>query len=104
MNDSQAEARLFLYDLANLAKEHWFKPGESWALCLANEAKKAAIEKQYYPTIYITGGTELLEQVATMMRPELKLAEPAVEVPDERRTRMVLPTYLIAFNPDRQRK
>lgn len=104
MNNPQAEARLFLYDLANLAKEHWFKPAEHWALSLANEAEKAVIEKRYHPTLYIQGETLALQQVAEIMRTELHLAVLVSEVPDERRARKTPPTYLLAYNPLRERK
>ena len=104
MNNPQAEAQLFLYDLANLAKEHWFKPGENWELSPANEADKAAIEKQYFPTLNINGEAEQLHQIAAIMRRELHLAEPVPEEPDERRARRIPPTYLIAYNPVRIRK
>jgi hypothetical protein len=103
MKDPQAEAQLFLYDLANLAKEHWFKGGEHWALVLANEAEKAAVEKQYQPTLYITGESEMLQKVYELMSAELRFKPVQVEVP-ERGTRKDPPAYLIAFNTERQRK
>jgi hypothetical protein len=104
MNNPQAEAQLFLYDLANLAKEHWFKPGEGWALSLANDSEKKALEKQYHPILNISGETQFLEKVATQMRLQLKIAEPAAEIPDERRARREPATYLLAYNPVRIRK
>ena len=104
MNNPKAEAQLFLYDLANLAKEHWFKPGENWALSLANESEKAAIEKQYHPTLNISGETAELQQISELMRAELRLAELVPEIPDERRARKLPAKYLIAYNPARMRK
>ena len=104
MNDPQADAQLFLFDLANLAKEHWFKPDERWSLSLANEAEKVTVEKKYFPTLYITGEAEGLQQTDSLMRPHLKLAQPEIEVPDERRIKQLPAIYLIAFNADRQRK
>lgn len=104
MDNPQNEARFFIYDLANLAKEHWFKPDERWALSLANEAEKTAVEKNYYPTLYIEGETEELKKIDALMRNELHLPQPEIEVPDERRARKLPATYLIAYNPGRQRK
>ncbi|RWY53863.1 hypothetical protein [Mucilaginibacter gilvus] len=104
MNEPQAEARLFLYDLANLAKEHWFKPDERWAITLANDAEKTTILKQYYPTLHISGETEVLKEIAAILGNELNLDQIAPEEPADRRVRPVPPTYLIAFNPSRQRK
>ncbi|WP_429380194.1 hypothetical protein [Mucilaginibacter sp. UYCu711] len=104
MNEPQAEARLFLYDLANLAKEHWFKPDEHWALTLANEAEKAAIYKQYYPILYISGETEALKTIAEIMHTELHHAPLVPEETNARNARQLRPTYLIAYNPARQRK
>lgn len=103
MDNPQAEARLFLYDLANLAKEHWFKPGENWALSLANETEKTALEKQYHPTLYIQGETAELQEISGIMRTELHLAALVPEVADERSARKVPATYLLAFNPARQK-
>jgi hypothetical protein len=103
-NDPKTEARLFLYDLANLAKEHWFKPDEHWALSLANEAEKSAILKQYHPILYVSGETEALKAVAEIMRNELRLAPLVPEESNDRRTRQLPPTYLIAYNPACQRK
>jgi hypothetical protein len=104
MNNPATEAQLFLYDLANLAKEHWFKPGEHWALSLVNAAEKAVIEKQYHPTLYISGETTELEKISELMRQELHLAALVPEMPDERRARKAPAVYLIAYNPDRIRK
>jgi hypothetical protein len=103
MKDPQTEARLFLYDLANLAKEHWFKGVEHWSLVLANNAEKLAVEKQYQPVLNITGEPEFLQKVYELMSAEMKFNPIPVEVP-ERGTRKEPATYLIAFNSERQRK
>jgi hypothetical protein len=105
MNDqqAQAEARLFLYDLANLAKENWFKPQESWVISLVTETEKIALEKQYRPTLFITGETEPLQKVYELLKLSLKTAEPTTPAARHRSGRKIMPTYLLAYSPGRER-
>jgi hypothetical protein len=99
----QPQAELFLYDLANLAKENWFKPGEGWVISLVTEAEKIALEKQYRPTLFITGETEQLQKVYELLGKSIKTAEPGGLSATDRSGRKTMPTYLLAYNPARLR-
>lgn len=94
---------MFLYDLTNLAKENWFKPGEGWVISLITEAEKIALEKQYRPTLFITGDTELLQKVYELLGKSIKAAEPEGPRATDRSGRKIKPTYLLAYNPARLR-
>ena len=98
------QASMYVFDLNNSAKEHWFKPNEHWELSLASEADRTAIEKKYRPTLSVKGLPETLIRLQTLVK--AKLAQGGTEatgrnlVSDQPAADLL---YLIAFNPDRLR-
>ena len=47
----ELQAKMYVFDLGNCAKEFWFKEDEDWDLCLASGEQKLELEKRYLPTI-----------------------------------------------------
>jgi hypothetical protein len=98
-----SEAQLFVYELANLAKENWFKPGEAWVITLATETERTALEKNYRPTLSISGETELLRHVFEILKHSIKPADPSAQPARDRRGHAIPLTCLLAYNPGRLR-
>jgi hypothetical protein len=98
------EAKLFLFDLSNSAKEHWFGPGESWQVSLVTEEEREVLERRYYPTLSAKALPEILAELLGLVKGKLNLAKTETE------NNFTLGTiqkghfeYLIAFNPERKR-
>ena len=98
------QAKLFVFDLENSAKEHWFKPDEGWEVSVVTGADKSAIEKKYYPTVSAKCLPERLAGMLTTVKSSLKTAGLAAEpVLDIQTINLNNLQYLIAYNPKRQR-
>lgn len=41
----ELQAKMYVFDLGNCAKEFWFKEDEDWDLCLASGEQKLELEK-----------------------------------------------------------
>lgn len=103
-NNTAFEAKMFLYDLSNRAKEHWFKPDEGWQVSLATAEDKVGFEKKYYPTVSIQVESEMLAELFDLVAAQLKQAPQVIDAPaDSRYTKVSNFQYLIAFNPKRMR-
>jgi hypothetical protein len=50
-NTIALEAKIYLYDLRNCAREIGFKAGEEWSLNQASFKEKAECKRRYYPTV-----------------------------------------------------
>jgi hypothetical protein len=98
------QAKMFLYDLSNKAKEHWFKAGEEWEVSLATDADKSAIEKKYHPTLSAKVVPEILAEMFDLVNGQpiqvKSDVERALDTDNVRRNHF---QYLVAFNPKRER-
>jgi hypothetical protein len=97
------QAKVYLFDLRNCAKEYWFKEDENWDLCMVTGAEKKEIEKRFKPTISrkvkldsLTQLHRLVKSKLTTNHQELVRSWPSNESPDE-------PEFLVAFNRERKR-
>ena len=98
------QAQLFLYDLANKAREHWFKPEEGWEVSLASPADKIAIEKMYFPTLSGKFPAEIMLEMFNTVTNGLKQVKSADELlVDTKKIGTDNLQYLIAINPKRVR-
>ncbi len=99
-----AQAKLFLYDLGNSAREHWFKADEAWEISLASGEEKAVLEKKYHPTLSAAYPAEILADMLRIVKGKLKIALFAAE---ERLNlaaiRLDHLQYLVAYNAGRPR-
>ncbi|MFB9841677.1 hypothetical protein [Mucilaginibacter ginsenosidivorans] len=100
----ESQARLYLYDLMNEAKEHGFKPDEPWSLKLVTEAEKKQIQREYYPAVASKVYPELILDVFHTVKSKLQQSMSKEEQLIDLRT--VLSdglAYIIAFSPKRLR-
>jgi hypothetical protein len=98
------QAKMFLFDLDNSAKEHWFKTDEAWEIILVTADEKSALEKKYYPTISAKVLPEMLAELLELIKKNLVQVVSDLEKTWD--TKTVIKNhlqYLIAFNPQRQR-
>jgi len=95
----EQQARIYVYDLDNRAKELGFKPDENWSLRVVAAAEKAVIEKQYYPTVSVKAVPEKLAELFNLVKTKLALGKPGLvselglAAPDME--------YLVAYNAQR---
>jgi hypothetical protein len=97
------QADLFLFDLDNSAKEHWFKGDDAWQISLVNDAEKSAIEKQYHPTVSANIAPNFLPEIFEMVKAKLKQTTTGLENHTAKHIADHGIKYIVAFNPGRQR-
>jgi hypothetical protein len=99
------QATEYLFDLNNAATENGFKADEQWNISLATAAEKAAIEKNYYPTIATRVMPEILAEVFCMVKTTLNQRldnfEKNMDPASVQKSHL---QYVIAYNPNRQRR
>lgn len=96
------QVREYLYDLRNIANENGFKSEEKWLLRLGTLADKTAFEKKYHGTASMKLGPDDLPLMFSMVLCQLK--QPTTAVPDSKTIAQDQLQYLIAFNPERERR
>jgi hypothetical protein len=107
MNDQTVEfqARIYVYDLKNCAREFGFKADENWEVSIASSAEKAAIEQRYFPTQSASMLPEMLAEMLSSVKFKLSqnLAGPekALDTDIIRKKHL---QYLVAFSPNRLRR
>lgn len=92
------QAKVYMYDLNNCAKENGFKADEVWELHMATDAEKKEIEKKYFPTI----ATKVLPEILSELFNSVKAMLIQTISDSDNISKMDL-QYLIAFNPKRPR-
>ncbi|WP_256009085.1 hypothetical protein [Desertivirga xinjiangensis] len=97
------QARMYMFDLDNCAKEYWFKVGEGWDLCLASSEQKAELEKKYHPTVSEKGLPEMLLQLHTLVESKLLKTNPEILTSAHSEQMSAQPDFLVAFNRHRLR-
>lgn len=95
----EQQAKMYVYDLDNRAKELGFKTDEAWSLKAVDTADKAAIEKQYYPTVSVKALPEKLVELFDLVKS--KMGQPKPGVTDEAEQPQRGMEYLIAYNIQR---
>lgn len=99
------QAKEYLFDLNNTAKENGFKADEHWKVSLATAAEKTAIEKSYYPTISTKAVPELLAGMFLFVKAALGQGLDSSErMMDARSLEKNGLQYVVAYNPDRLRR
>jgi hypothetical protein len=93
------QANLFLYDLDNRAKEHWFKSEEKWEIVIATLEEKTAIEKKYFPVVNLDGAFPEMKAIAQIVNNKLKpfaeISYPIIKGNEN--------VWLLAYTPTRVR-
>jgi hypothetical protein len=103
-NAMELEARIYLYDLRNCARENGFKAGEEWSLNQASYEEKAELEKRYYPTISTKVVAEDLVKLFGLVSNQLSQAGQTKHSPNTTLKPDKNLQYLVAFNADRVRR
>ena len=107
MNEQIAElkAREYVYDLGNSAKENGFKHDEVWQLNVVTAAEKSALEKKYFPTISMAVMPEGMSELLKLIKQKIvSKAWAQAKAPEQSSFQTDSIQYLVAFNPDRQRR
>lgn len=95
------QAKIYVYDLNNCAREFGFKTDESWEINMATGEQKADIEKKYFPTLSARVLPEILVEMLGCVR--FKLHQGIPNVVSTNATGQQNLNYLVAFNPTRLR-
>jgi hypothetical protein len=101
------QAKVYVYDLNNCARENGFKPDETWQLSLATNDEKKAIEKKYHPTMSTKVLPEFLGELFGLVKEKMIQAKSEMEKKFDGDTLFNKTNehqYLIAFNPKRERR
>jgi len=101
------QAKVYVYDLNNCARENGFKADESWELNLATAEEKKAIEKKYFPTVSAKVLPEILGELFGLVKGKLIHARAEMEKKFDGNTLFNKTNehqYLVAFNPKRERR
>jgi len=98
------QAKIYVYDLNNCAREFGFKDDEGWELSLANTEERTALEKKYYPIISTKVLPEILTELFGVVKSKLVQAASNIQNKlDVSRMPGHDMQYLVAFNPKRHR-
>ncbi|MBE9586931.1 hypothetical protein IM792_20950 [Mucilaginibacter sp. JRF] len=98
------QAKIYLFDLENCAREFGFKADEHWEVCLASEAEKKELERKYFPTLAAKLPAEMLITMLGSIKKSLK-QQPAesdknTTIRDIRQQEL---KFVIAYNAKRSR-
>ncbi len=98
------QARTYMYDLMNEAKEHGFKNDDSWKLVLANETDKNRIKRDFRPAVAnkVAPVTllQLFQTIKINLKQNLSKEEQELNLKDILADEL---QYIVAFNPKRVR-
>ncbi|WEA01667.1 hypothetical protein [Mucilaginibacter sp. SJ] len=107
MSDQTIEfqAKIYVYDLKNCAREFGFKAGEDWEVGMATSEEKTSIENRYFPTLSASVLPEMLiemfHSVKAKLTQQIVGLEKNLDTAAIRRNHL---QYLIAYNPKRLRR
>src|ERR1700712_1016861 len=107
MSDQTVEfqAKIYVYDLNNCAREFGFKPNEGWEVSMASSQEKIAIEKKYFPTLSAKVLPEMMSEMLGSVKFKLSSQLAGLEkVTDTAYIRQQHLQYLIAYSPNRLRR
>jgi hypothetical protein len=98
------QAKLYVYDLNNCAREFGFKDDEGWELNLVSGEEKTSIQKKYYPVVTTKVVPEVLAELFNEVKSQLVQAKSNIQNKlDVERLSVHDLQYLVAFNPKRYR-
>jgi hypothetical protein len=96
------QARIYVYDLNNCAREFGFKADENWKISMVSGAEKAFIERQYFPTLSASVQPEMLGKMCSSVKynlsQHLDQSEKALNTAEIRSKHL---QYLVAYSPKR---
>jgi hypothetical protein len=100
----EKEARTYVYDLMNEAREHGFGPNDKWRLSMVNETDNLRLRKEYYPAISSKIDPEDILAVFQFVKSALQqpLSKDELELNEHIIQQREL-QYILAINPNRFR-
>lgn len=107
MNDQTIEfqAKIYIYDLHNCAREFGFKADEKWEVNMATSQEKADLESKYFPTLSAWVLPEMLAEMMSSVKFKLSQQLAGFEkVIDTSLIRQHHFQYLVAYSPSRLRR
>lgn len=103
--NTEFEAKMYMYDLNNCARENGFKAEEKWEVSLATDDEKIAIENKYTPTIAVKYAPAILSEMFGLVKEQLHQSKTEAEMElNNDKTRVNNLKYLVAFNVKRIRR
>lgn len=96
------QAKVYLFDLNNCAREYGFKADERWELNLSSKEEKAELEKRFHPII----STEVLPEMVQELFDVVNKTLQEVKLGIANLISFNLPgpgklQYMVAYNPKR---
>jgi len=73
------QAKMYLYDLQNMALENGFKADDKWEISLVNEEEKTAIVNKHDHTIAVKIAPAILLETFTLVKNKLNLSKTEAE-------------------------
>ncbi|RKR84834.1 hypothetical protein BDD43_5087 [Mucilaginibacter gracilis] len=102
---AEYQAKMYMYDLKNCAKENGFKPDDKWEVGLVTDAEKIAIENKYIPTIAVKFAPALLWEMFGLVKEKLNQSKTDAELSlNSDSIRVNELKYLIAFSAKKIRR
>jgi hypothetical protein len=99
------QAKIYVYDLQNCAREFGFKADEGWEVSMATGPEKKALENKYFPTMAIKVLPEILAQLLASVKlglsVQLTSPEKNMDINSIRNQQL---QYLFAYSPNRLRR
>jgi len=103
--NAEFQAKMYLYDLHNCARENGFKADDKWEVSLATDDEKTAIENMYNPIIAVKVAPAVLSEMFSLVKENLNL--PKTDIEKGYNTNVIYANqlhYLVAFTPKRVRR
>ena len=101
---TEFQAKIYVYDLQNCAREFGFKADESWEISMVSPQEKTALEKKYFPTLSAKVLPESLAEVLGLVKSRLNQPQAGTEKnTDFARIRQQELQYLVAYSVKRLR-
>ena len=97
------QARIYVYDLENCAREFGFKTNENWEVTLATAVEKTALEKKYFPALSLKVLPECLVELFGLIMLKLSQKINSDTIPDVKSIRQQELQYVVAYCSDRPR-
>ncbi|MCQ6959292.1 hypothetical protein [Mucilaginibacter aquariorum] len=104
MNDQTIEfqAKIYVFDLNNCAREFGFKSEEHWVIQAVNKEEKSVLEMRYFPTISAKVLPDMLAEMLASVK--FKLSQQLAGAEKKLDAAFILQQqlrFLIAYNPAR---
>src|ERR1700743_886503 len=92
------EARIYVYDLQNCAREFGFKTEEHWEILLASVSEKTALEKKYFPLLSLKVLPESLSEMFSLVKEKLRQKRDSTANVGEHDIRQRELQYVVAYS------